>query len=306
MSNYWRLCLFLTALIAPLHSYGDIQAFEHLKIAVEEHESSIPKQKKYNRLFYFAIPPNVFAETALAIKKTCMQDEGKGWTRLIVEKPFGRDLESFEELNKTLSLHFTENHLYRIDHYLGKEMVQNLTVLRFSNTWFERVWNSDNIQTVILTFKEPFGTQGRGGYFDNYGVIRDILQNHLLQVLTLLTMEPPVTVEGPRSGKAIRDSKVAILNAMPPIALEDCVLGQYEGYADDPTINNKDTNTPTFAVIRLRINNPRWHGVPIFLKAGKALNERKAEMRIQFKDAPAATYLFEGHDCPRNELGTYA
>jgi glucose-6-phosphate 1-dehydrogenase len=262
-------------------------------------------QKNYNRLFYFAIPPNVFAETALAIKQTCMQDEGKGWTRLIVEKPFGRDLESFEELNETLSQHFTENHLYRIDHYLGKEMVQNLTVLRFSNIWFEKVWNRDNIETVILTFKEPFGTDGRGGYFDKYGIIRDILQNHLLQVLTLMTMEPPVTVEGPRSGKAIRDAKVSILNAMPPIELEDCVLGQYEGYADDPTIDNKDTNTPTFAVIRLRINNPRWHGVPIILKAGKALNERKAEMRIQFKDAKAATYLFAGHDCPRNELGTY-
>lgn len=272
---------------------------------MEEHEQNMPTQKSYNRLFYFAIPPNVFAETGLAIKQTCMQDESKGWTRLIVEKPFGRDLASFEELNETLSKHFEEKHLYRIDHYLGKEMVQNLTVLRFSNTWFERIWNSDNIQTVILTFKEPFGTDGRGGYFDKYGIIRDILQNHLLQVLTLMTMEPPVTVEGPKAGKAIRDAKVAILNSMPPIELEDCVLGQYEGYAEDESITNKDTNTPTFAVIRLKINNPRWYGVPIILKAGKALNERKAEMRVQFKDAPAASYLFQEHECPRNELGTY-
>ena len=159
--------------------YGDIEAFTKIKTAMEEHERNMPSQKHYNRLFYFAIPPNVFAETGLAIKQTCMQDESKGWTRLIVEKPFGRDLASFEELNKTLSEHFEEKHLYRIDHYLGKEMVQNLTVLRFSNTWFERIWNSDNIQTVILTFKEPFGTDGRGGYFDKYGIIRDILQNHL-------------------------------------------------------------------------------------------------------------------------------
>ena len=266
-------------------------------------ENTIPPQKFCNRLFYFAIPPNVFADAGKAIKEVCMQDEKRGWTRLIVEKPFGRDLESFEKLHATMSQYFTEDHLYRIDHYLGKEMVQNLGVMRFSNVMFERVWNSDSISTIILTFKEPFGTDGRGGYFDKYGIIRDILQNHLLQVLTLLCMEPPVTLEGPGSGKAIRDAKVAVLNSMPPFELEDCVLGQYEGYSDDPTIENKDTNCPTFACIKLKINNPRWAGVPIFLKAGKALNERKGEMRIQFKDAPAASYLFEGQACPRNELG---
>jgi glucose-6-phosphate 1-dehydrogenase len=184
-----------------------------------------------NRLFYFAIPPSAFAETAVAIKKTSMQDEALGWTRLIVEKPFGRDLESFELLNKTLSQHFTEDHLYRIDHYLGKELVQNLTVLRFSNIWLERIWNAHDIQSVMLTFKEPFGTEGRGGYFDQYGIIRDILQNHLLQVLTLLAMEAPFTLEGPSAGKAIRDAKVAILNAIKPITMDDVVLGQYEGYA---------------------------------------------------------------------------
>lgn len=181
-------------------------------------------------------------------------------------------------------------------------MVQNLTVLRFSNTWFERVWNANDIQCVILTFKEPFGTDGRGGYFDQYGIIRDILQNHLLQVLTLLAMEPPTIVDGPGSGKAIRDAKVAVLNAIPPIKLEDVVLGQYEGYADDSSIENKDTNCPTFAMVRMFINTPRWYGVPFILKAGKAVDERKAEMRIQFKDAPAATFLFAGQDCPRNEL----
>lgn len=315
-------------------SYGDLEAFSRLNASVAAAEESHPGLRFYNRLFYFAIPPNVFADAGLAIKKTCMQVEGKGWTRLIIEKPFGRDLESFEvgefnsccfscdiieipfnpfacrknyvvlqALNDTLSEHFTEQHLYRIDHYLGKEMVQNIPVFRFSNSWLERIWNRDNIQSVICTFKEPFGTEGRGGYFDQYGIIRDILQNHLLQVLTLLTMEPPETVEGPDAGKAIRDAKVAVLNCIPPIALEDVVLGQYEGYADDPTILNKDTNSPTLAVVRLRINNPRWYGVPIILKAGKALDERKAEVRVQFKDAPAGGYLFEGHDCPRNELG---
>lgn len=150
---------------------------------------------------------------------------------------------------------------------------------------------------------QPFGTEGRGGYFDKYGIIRDILQNHLLQVLTLMAMEPPTTFVGPNASKGVRDAKVNVLNAIEPIRLEDVVLGQYEGYADDPTIENKETNTPTFATIRLFINTPRWHGVPFILKAGKALNERKAEMRVQFKDAPGAYYLFKGEATPRNELG---
>jgi glucose-6-phosphate 1-dehydrogenase len=280
-------------------SYGDVDAFLTLASSIQEFEEACPEETA-NRLFYFAIPPNVFADTGVAIRQTCMAD--KGWTRLIVEKPFGRDLESFEELNKKLAENFTEDHIYRIDHYLGKEMVQNLTILRFSNIWFERVWSAHDIQCIILTFKEPFGTEGRGGYFDQYGIIRDILQNHLLQVLTLMCMEAPSVLEGPEAGKAVRDAKVAVLNAIQPIKLEDCVLGQYKGYADDPTIENKDTNTPTFAMIKLYINTPRWHGVPIFMKAGKALDEKKAEMRIQFKDAPAANFLFQGLDCPRNEL----
>jgi glucose-6-phosphate 1-dehydrogenase len=169
---------------------------------------------------------------------------------------------------------------------LGKDMVQNLTVLRFSNTWFEKIWNQGDIQCVMLTFKEDFGTQGRGGYFDKYGIIRDVLQNHLMQMLSLLAMETPSTVQGPQAGKAIRDAKVAVLNSISPIKIEDCVLGQYEGYADDPSIENKDTYTPTFAVIKLSVNTPRWAGVPFIMKAGKALDERKSEMRIQFKDAP--------------------
>lgn len=212
-------------------SYGDESAYMSMNEAMESFESEHTDMVKSNRLFYFAIPPSAFAETAVAIKNTSMQNEAKGWTRLIVEKPFGRDLQSFEELNQTLSEHFTEQHIFRIDHYLGKELVQNLNVMRFSNLWLERVWNSENIKAVILTFKEPFGTEGRGGYFDQYGIIRDICQNHLLQVLTLLAMETPSHLEGPKAGKAIRDAKVAVLNAMDEIELDDVILGQYEGYA---------------------------------------------------------------------------
>lgn len=143
-------------------SYGDVDAFQSLEQEIAKFEDKHGAEQA-NRLFYFAIPPNVFGETAVAIKQTCMQDESKGFTRLIVEKPFGRDLESFEVLNRTLSEHFTEQHLFRIDHYLGKEMVQNLNVLRFSNVWFEQIWNAQNVQCVMLTFKEPFGTEGYVG-----------------------------------------------------------------------------------------------------------------------------------------------
>lgn len=283
-------------------TYGDVDALGKVNEELNKFEKSVSGNSIFNRLFYFAIPPNVFAATGEGIKKTCIQDPSKGWSRLIIEKPFGRDLESFEKLNKAIADHYDEEQIYRIDHYLGKEIVQNLSVLRFSNTWFEPIWNAENISNIILTFKEPFGTQGRGGYFDKYGIIRDILQNHLLQVLTLLCMEPPTIVEGAGSGKAIRDAKVAVLNAIPEVSIDDCVLGQYEGYSDDDTIENSDTNCPTFAAIRLKINTRRWAGVPIIMKAGKALDERKAEMRIQFKDAPAAEFMFDGHDCPRNEL----
>ena len=172
--------------------YGDVDAFKKLAGNIQEYEDKHPCKLEHNRLFYFAIPPSVFAETGVALKQTCMAT--KGWSRMIIEKPFGRDLASCEELLNILSKNFDETQLYRIDHYLGKEMVQNLLVLRFGNLWFDRLWNRDNIQCVMLTFKEPFGTDGRGGYFDKYGIIRDIIQNHLLQVMTLLAMEPPIKV----------------------------------------------------------------------------------------------------------------
>ncbi len=145
--------------------YGDIDAYADLNDKISAREQQANKLE-HNRLFYFAVPPNVFEETGVAIKTACMAEHG--WTRIIIEKPFGRDLQSCEEMLATLSKHFSEDQLFRIDHYLGKEMVQNLLVLRFGNTMFERLWNRDNIQCVLLTFKEPFGTEGRGGYFDNY------------------------------------------------------------------------------------------------------------------------------------------
>lgn len=176
--------------------YGDQEAFASLNTQLLKHEAAddekFHKTHTHNRLFYFAIPPNVFAETGLAIKNNAMAP--RGWSRMIVEKPFGRDLESCRTLLKTLDEYFTEDQLYRIDHYLGKEIVQNLLIMRFANRIFENMWSNRHIESVFLTFKEPFGTQGRGGYFDKYGIIRDIIQNHLIQVMCLVAMEAPIRV----------------------------------------------------------------------------------------------------------------
>nr|CAB3487439.1 unnamed protein product [Digitaria exilis] len=208
-----------------------------------------------------------------------------GWTRVIVEKPFGKDLDSAEELSAQLGELFEEHQLYRIDHYLGKELVQNLLVLRFANRLFLPLWNRDNIDNIQIVFREDFGTEGRGGYFDQYGIIRDIIQNHLLQVFCLVAMEKPVSLKP----EHIRDEKVKVLQSVNPIKPEEVVLGQYDGYKDDPTVPD-DSNTPTFASVVLRVHNERWEGVPFILKAGKALNSRKAEVRVQFKDVPGDIY----------------
>lgn len=154
-----------------------------------------------------------------------------------------------------------------------------MLLFRFGNTCFEWMWHRNAIESVTFTFKEPFGTDGRGGYFDNYGIIRDILQNHLLQVLTVFAMEPPTADDG----DSIRNAKTEVLRNMDPITLDDSLLGQYDGYTDDPTIMNKDTNCPTYAALRCWINTPRWEGVPFILQAGKAMDEKLCEVRVQFK-----------------------
>lgn len=275
-------------------SYGDLDAFKVLNEKISEHEMSL----KNNRLFYMAIPPDRFGETGLAIKRVAMADNG--WSRIVVEKPFGRDLESCNELLGLLARHFDEDQIYRIDHYLGKEMVQNLLVFRFGNSWLDWLWHRNAISHVTICFKENFGTEGRGGYFDEYGIIRDIIQNHLMQVLTVLTMEPPLQVDGANAGAYIRDAKVDVLNAISPIHLSDCLLGQYEGYVEDPTITNKSSRCATFAAVRCFINTPRWEGVPFILTAGKALDERKAEVIVHFKNSNHA--MFGNTNVPQNQL----
>eukprot|EP00300_Choanocystis_sp_HF-7_P017257 c19674_g1_i3.p1 GENE.c19674_g1_i3~~c19674_g1_i3.p1 ORF type:complete len:450 (+),score=98.14 c19674_g1_i3:1147-2496(+) len=258
-------------------SYDKAESFVslHRKIALAESEPSI-------RIFYLALPPNVFLNVAGLVKENCMQSNALGY-RLIVEKPFGYDLESSQELATKLGDWYSETEIYRIDHYLGKELVQSLMTLRFTNLAFSAIWNRKFISSVTISFKEPFGTEGRGGYFDQSGIIRDIIQNHLLQVFALVAMEVPANL----NAEAIRDEKTKVLQATRPVVLNDVVVGQYvadglgnAGYTDQEDVP-KGSITPTFATMVLHVDNNRWKGVPFFVKAGKALNERKAEIRIQ-------------------------
>nr|XP_027203211.1 glucose-6-phosphate 1-dehydrogenase-like [Dermatophagoides pteronyssinus] len=282
-------------------SYDDAADFIKLQASVRE---LVTPDEICNHLFYLALPPTVFGTVTQHIHDNCMSSTG--WNRIIIEKPFGRDYDSSEALSKHLSSLFEEKQIYRIDHYLGKEMVQNLMGLRFANRIFGPIWNHENIASVQVSFKEPFGTAGRGGYFDNFGIIRDVMQNHLLQILTLVAMEKPVSA----SAEDIRDEKVKVLRCMKTLSLDDVVLGQYiadpngktedsrQSYVQDPTVP-KDSLTATFCLAKCIINNERWDGVPFFLRCGKALNERKTEVRIQFRDVPGD--IFQGQ-CRRNEL----
>lgn len=252
-----------------------------------------------NRVFYLALPPSAFVETCGSIKASCVP--ANGWIRIVVEKPFGSDTESSNKLSVALGALFKEEQLYRIDHYLGKEMVQNLVTMRFANHVFGAVWNRSHIANVQITFKEKIGTQGRGGYFDNFGIVRDVIQNHLTQILALVAMEKPRSL----SAEHIRDEKVAVLDCIRPVEAKDCVLGQYtaspngkeEGYLEDKTVP-KGSKTPTFASMVLNIENDRWQGVPFIMKAGKAMDKKMVTVRIQFRDEVRPF----GGQTQRNEL----
>ncbi|KFK28285.1 hypothetical protein AALP_AA8G496500 [Arabis alpina] len=269
--------------------YNSEDDFAELNIKLKEKEAG----KLSNRLYYLSIPPNIFVDVVrcASLKASSVN----GWTRVIVEKPFGRDSESSGELTRCLKQYLTEEQIFRIDHYLGKELVENLSVLRFSNLVFEPLWSRNYIRNVQLIFSEDFGTEGRGGYFDQYGIIRDIMQNHLLQILALFAMETPVSLDA----EDIRSEKVKVLRSMKPLLLEDVIVGQYKGhskggkaypgYTDDPTVPKRSL-TPTFAAAAMFINNARWDGVPFLMKAGKALHTRGAEIRVQFRHVPGNLY----------------
>jgi len=253
-----------------------------------------------NRAFYLALPPSL-VEPAVTGIGGCGLSRSPGWTRLVVEKPFGRDLASARRLNGLVHAFFDESQVYRIDHYLGKETVRNLLVFRFANALFERTWNRDHIESIEITVAETVGIDGRERYYDESGAVRDMMQNHLTQLLTLIAMEAPTQM----NHDAIRSEKVKVLRAVAPPEPGDVVYGQYAesvdhdlpGYTDLPGIP-ADSTTPTYAALRLGVDNWRWQGVPFFLRTGKRLPARSSRILVRYRRPPVC--LFH-RDCPGHE-----
>jgi len=258
-----------------------------------------------NRVFYLALPPDAFA-TVIDQLGAAGLNRGPGWTRIVIEKPFGDDLASARELNARVHEHFEESQVYRIDHYLGKETVQNLLAFRFANLLFESAWNRDRVGAIEITVAESLGTEGRADYYDDSGVLRDMVQNHITQLISLITMEAPHAFEA----DAIRSEKVDVLQAVSPISLDKIVYGQYEGgvidevavpgYRDDPDVAD-DSNTPTFVAIQLGIANWRWQGVPIYVRTGKRLPAKTTQIAVTFRRPPVCIFHGVEDDCEAHQ-----
>ena len=280
--------------------FTDPEGFAALANALAKIES---KTGACNRLYYLATPPSYYAEIAGRLSGAGLTRNDTAWTRIIVEKPFGRDLASAAELNRTLNSAFDEDQVYRIDHYLGKETVQNILVFRFANGIFEPIWNRRYIDHVQITVAESIGVEGRGPYYEGAGVIRDIVQNHAMQLLSLAAMEPPATFEP----NAVRDEKVKVLRAVRPVALEDAdrftVRGQYgpgaisgrkvPGYREEERVA-ADSTTETYLALKLFIDNWRWAGVPFYIRSGKRLPKPVTEIAIVFRQPPLSLFPVTG------------
>ena len=265
--------------------YGDIAAPDGLR-DLERTLSNIEyPDRPANRLYYLALAPFLFAPAVQALGKAGYQVENGCWRRLVVEKPFGVNLETARELNQVIHSVFNEHQIYRIDHYLGKETVQNLLVFRFANAIFEPIWSRNYIDNIQITVSESVSIAERAAYYDNAGVLRDMFQSHLLQLLAVVAMEPPSTFEA----DTLRNEKVKVLEAVRHISPQDApiyaVQGQYDGYLDETGVP-LDSRTATYAALRLDVDNWRWQGVPFYLRSGKALNSKKTEVLIQFRRPP--------------------
>ena len=266
-----------------------------------------------NRLYYLATPASSFPEIVRSLGAAGLDHEtaDSGWRRVVIEKPFGRDLETAVKLNREVGKVFRESQVYRIDHYLGKETVRNILIFRFGNLIFEPIWHRRYIDHVQITVAESIGVEGRGAFYEETGALRDILQNHLLQLLTLVAMEPPANLEA----EALRDEKVKVLRAIRPIPIEkvdqSVVRGQYgpgwvgateaPGYRSEPAVDPA-SETETFVAARLEIDDWRWAGVPFYLRAGKRLPKRATEIAIQFKDVPQHLFPTVGDEPEPNLL----
>ncbi|MDP6599805.1 MAG: glucose-6-phosphate dehydrogenase [Candidatus Woesearchaeota archaeon] len=268
--------------------FQDVKGFNRLKTLIKK---ICTKSAACNRVFYLSAPPSFF-ETIIANLKKNGLTASSGWSRIVFEKPFGHDLRSAKKLNESIKKAFKEKQIYRIDHYVGKELVQNLLVLRFANSIFEPVWNKKYIDHVQITVAEELGIETRGNYYDKFGALKDMVQNHMLQLVALTAMEPPVRLDA----YDLREEKVKVLRAIEQFTLKDVknitVRGQYgageingkrvNAYRNEEKIDKK-SNTETFVALKLNINNWRWEGIPFYLRTGKRLKERVAEINIVFK-----------------------
>jgi glucose-6-phosphate 1-dehydrogenase len=242
---------------------------------------------------YLAIPPSLFDDVAEGLAGIDVQRGG----RIVLEKPFGRDLASALELNRLLHAHFAEDAIYRIDHFLGKEPVQNLMVVRFANTLLDPVWNRHYVQSVQVTMAESFGVEGRGSFYDGVGCLRDVVQNHLLHMVCLLAMEPPISSEP----DALRDETVKVMKTIRPIEATDLVRGQYAGYRDEPGVA-ANSDTETYCALRVHVDSWRWAGVPFSIRAGKALAETVQEAVVELRQPPRLLFADHAHHPEPNVL----
>ncbi len=292
----------------------DMGAYQRLE---NELDSFGSESLRRNILFYLATAPSQFALVAQQLRRAgLLHNEtarnGTGWQRIVVEKPFGHDVESARQLNRELTRFASEQQVFRIDHYLGKETVQNILMFRFSNAIFERLWNRDSIDHVQITVSEELGVGDRGGYYEEAGALRDMVQNHLLQVLSLIAMEPPVSLEA----EAIRDEKVKLLRSIRPMSAADVgrqvVRGQYfagkvdsesrVGYRQEAKVK-PDSNVETFVALKVWVDNWRWSGVPFYLRTGKSLPVSASEVRVQFRPTPNVLFAAQcGQKLDANSL----